>query len=45
MKSHKKGTKLDIIDIARTKNGTPRFIVCGGYCTANRKYVKAYTVK
>nr|WP_236717700.1 DUF5776 domain-containing protein [Rummeliibacillus stabekisii] len=45
LKSHKKGTKLDIIDIARTKNGTPRFIVCGGYCMANRKYVKAYTVK
>ncbi|MFG3611231.1 GH25 family lysozyme [Rummeliibacillus stabekisii] len=35
LKRHKKDTKLDIIDIARTKNGTPRFIVCGGYCTAN----------
>ncbi|AMW99295.1 N-acetylmuramoyl-L-alanine amidase [Rummeliibacillus stabekisii] len=43
-KRHKKDTKLDIIDIAHSKNGTPRFIVCGGYCTANREYVKAYTV-
>lgn len=44
LKRHKKDTKLDIIDIAHSKNGTPRFIVCGGYCTANREYVKAYTV-
>ncbi|UQW98202.1 DUF5776 domain-containing protein [Rummeliibacillus sp. G93] len=45
LKRHKKGTKLDIIDIAHSKNGTPRFITCGGYVTANREYVKAYTVK
>lgn len=44
-KRHQKDKKLDIIDIAYSKNGTPRFIVCGGYCTANREYVKAYTVK
>ncbi|AMW99194.1 N-acetylmuramoyl-L-alanine amidase [Rummeliibacillus stabekisii] len=43
-KRHKEGKKLDIIDIAHSKNGTPRFIVCGGYCTANRKYVKAYSI-
>ncbi len=44
LKRHKKGTKLDIIDIAHSKNGTPRFITCGGYVTANREYVKAYTL-
>ncbi|RIJ65547.1 N-acetylmuramoyl-L-alanine amidase [Rummeliibacillus sp. POC4] len=41
---YKKGKKLDIIDITYDKNGTPRFIVCGGFCSTNREYVKAYTV-
>lgn len=45
---HKKDTKIDIEAIVYTKNGTPRFLVkekdkCA-FITANREYVKAYTV-
>ncbi|AMW98464.1 N-acetylmuramoyl-L-alanine amidase [Rummeliibacillus stabekisii] len=45
---YKKDTKIDIVAIVYTKNGTPRFLVkekdkCA-FITANREYVKAYTV-
>ncbi|MCM3316195.1 N-acetylmuramoyl-L-alanine amidase [Rummeliibacillus stabekisii] len=45
---YKKDTKIDIEAIVYTKNGTPRFLVkekdkCA-FITANREYVKAYSV-
>ncbi|WP_150284373.1 N-acetylmuramoyl-L-alanine amidase [Rummeliibacillus sp. TYF-LIM-RU47] len=45
---YKKDTKIDIEAIVYAKNGTPRFLVKDKdkcvFITANREYVKAYTV-
>lgn len=45
---YNKGTKFDIVGITHTKTGIPRFIIKDkgktAYVTANRSYVKAYSV-
>lgn len=48
IKRYKEDTKLDIHSIVYTEKGIPRFHINNGkdcgYVTANRQYVKAYTV-
>lgn len=40
IKTYPKGTKLTILDVQKTKNGTPRLKTAKGFVTANKEYVK-----